>query len=195
MSRGASADEQFEKLLSSYRSNYMQYVVTGQPTYKTAYETVYNQLDQLISARQQQVNGEKTAATQYLSNFKQDNQDIQNMRDKVSSMLDDVQTTKQQYEAAKSRYDNTDITSSLSPKNQVGLGIVLRLGILLILIPIFFVLGYFYPSESGKILPRVTELQQQAQLLGTTVGAAASQAFAQSPALQSLSPRTQAFGR
>lgn len=178
MARNASADEQFEKLLSSYRSNYMQYIVTGQSAYKTAYENIYKQISQMIEARQQQVNNEKSAASQFLSNFQQDNSEITEMRNKAQSMLDEVQQTKNQYQAAKSRYDNTDILGSLSPTNERGLGIVLRLGILILLIPIFFILGYFYPSEARAPFVAV---QQQAQALGTAVGAAIAQSPAFSP--------------
>lgn len=198
MARNASADEQFEKLLSSYRSNYMQYIVTGQSSYKTAYEKIYNEIDQMIQARQQQVNNEKASASQFLNNFQQDNSEIADMRSKAQTMLEDVQQTRNQYQAAKSRYDNTDVLGSLSPANERGLGIVLRLGILLILIPIFFVLGYFYPTETRA--PFVAA-QQATQLIGSAAGAAAASSLQQlaatpgSPLARMLgSPRPAGFG-
>jgi hypothetical protein len=173
----ASTDEQFETLLGSYRSNYMQYVVTGEPAYQKAYQTAYNQIEQLITARQEQVNAEKSSATSFLSNFKKDNESIQSMRDRAQSMIGELQQTKNQYEAAKTRYDNTDVLSSINPQNQIGLGIVLRFGILMLLIPIFFVLGYFYPAGEGL---QGVQLQQAREQLGTT--ADVLRAVAQSPA-------------
>lgn len=182
----ASADEQFQSLLNSYRSNYMQYVVTGQGAYKTAYEKVYDQIEQMIQARAQQVNNEKTAASQFLNNFKQDNDEIQGMRDQVHSMVEDVQQTKNQYESAKSRYENTDVLTSLSPKNEIGLGIVLRLGILILLIPIFFILGYFYPSEgAGWAAIARQQTAREGQVLAATVRELAS------PMMRAMSPTTQ----
>ena len=52
-------DSQFNSLISSYNSNYVQYKVTGNPSYQTAYTAAQQGLDSIISSLQDEINGEK----------------------------------------------------------------------------------------------------------------------------------------
>jgi len=52
-------DSQFNSLISSYNSNYVQYKITGNPSYQTAYTAAQQGLDSIISSLQDEINGEK----------------------------------------------------------------------------------------------------------------------------------------
>jgi len=52
-------DSQFNSLISSYNSNYVQYKITGNPSYQTAYTAAQQGLDSIISSLQEEINGEK----------------------------------------------------------------------------------------------------------------------------------------
>jgi hypothetical protein len=58
-------DSQFNSLIQSYNSNYVQYKITGNPSYQTGYVSAQEGLDSIISQLQEQVNTEKTD----ISNF------------------------------------------------------------------------------------------------------------------------------
>lgn len=53
-------DSQFNSLLQSYNSNYVQHKVTGKPSYQTAYESAKQGIDSIIAQLQDQVNTEKS---------------------------------------------------------------------------------------------------------------------------------------
>jgi hypothetical protein len=58
-------DSQFNSLIQSYNSNYVQYKITGNPSYQSGYVSAQQGLDSIISQLQQEVNTEKTD----ISNF------------------------------------------------------------------------------------------------------------------------------
>jgi hypothetical protein len=53
-------DSQFNSLLQSYNSNYVQHKITGKPSYQAAYESAKQGIDSIISQLQDQVDTEKS---------------------------------------------------------------------------------------------------------------------------------------
>jgi hypothetical protein len=53
-------DSQFNSLLQSYNSNFVQYKVTGVPSYKTSYEAAKQGLDSILTNLQEQVANDKS---------------------------------------------------------------------------------------------------------------------------------------
>lgn len=89
-------DSQFNSLIQSYSSNYIQYKVTGASSYLKAYQsaqqgidTIIKQLEDEVSAEQDQISSfYKSGVEEKLSNLQQRNSFLQR-----SVLSDDVNTT------------------------------------------------------------------------------------------------------
>jgi len=58
-------DSQFNSLIQSYNSNYVQYKVTGNPSYQNGYTSAQQGLDSILSQLQQEVDAEKTRISDF----------------------------------------------------------------------------------------------------------------------------------
>ena len=58
-------DSQFNSLIQSYNSNYVQYRVTGNQTYQSGYTSAQQGLDSILSQLQEEVNNEKTRISDF----------------------------------------------------------------------------------------------------------------------------------
>ena len=58
-------DSQFNSLIQSFNSNYIQYKITGNSSYQSGYISAQQGLDSIIAQLQQEVNAEKSS----ISNF------------------------------------------------------------------------------------------------------------------------------
>lgn len=76
-------DNQFNTLTRSYHDNFLQYKLTGNPSYKQAYESAQQGLDQIVQSLQQQNTDQKKS----ISNFY--NEDVEGrLRDLRSQTRD-----------------------------------------------------------------------------------------------------------
>lgn len=76
-------DNQFNTLTRSYYDNFLQYKLTGNPSYKQAYESAQQGLDQIVQSLQQQNTDQKKS----ISNFY--NEDVEGrLRDLRSQTRD-----------------------------------------------------------------------------------------------------------
>jgi hypothetical protein len=58
-------DSQFNSLIQSYNSNYVQYRVTGNASYQSGYVSAQQGLDSILSQLQQEVDAEKTRISDF----------------------------------------------------------------------------------------------------------------------------------
>jgi hypothetical protein len=58
-------DSQFNSLIQSYNSNYIQYKITGNPSYQSGYVSAQQGLDSIISQLQQEVTAEKSSISDF----------------------------------------------------------------------------------------------------------------------------------
>ena len=58
-------DSQFNSLIQSYNSNYIQYKITGNPSYQSAYVSAQQGLDSIIAQLQQEVTAEKSSISDF----------------------------------------------------------------------------------------------------------------------------------
>lgn len=58
-------DSQFNSLIQSYNSNYVQYRVTGNQTYQSGYTSAQQGLDSILSQLQEEVDNEKTRISDF----------------------------------------------------------------------------------------------------------------------------------
>jgi hypothetical protein len=94
-------DSQFNSLVQSYSSNYVQYKVTGNPSYQNGYVAAQQGLDSIIGQLQDQVNsGKQQVADFYKSGVEQKITDL-NLKNR--KLQRGILTQKDDIEAAKIR--------------------------------------------------------------------------------------------
>jgi hypothetical protein len=94
-------DSQFNSLMNSYNSNYVQYKVTGKKAYETAYNSAKQGLESILNNFKEQVGSEKKEiADFYKSNVDQKAIDTQQKNRKLQS---GIIAEKDEIEAAKIR--------------------------------------------------------------------------------------------
>lgn len=60
-------DSQFNTLIRSYHDNFLQYKLTGNPSYKQAYESAQQGLDTIVSSLEQQNTEQKKSISSFYS--------------------------------------------------------------------------------------------------------------------------------
>jgi hypothetical protein len=98
-------DSQFNSLVQSYSSNYVQYKVTGNPSYQSGYTSAQQGLDSIIGQLQDEVNSGK----QQISNFYKSGveQKITDLEMKNRKLQRGILTEKDEIAAAKIRGEHS----------------------------------------------------------------------------------------
>jgi membrane-associated HD superfamily phosphohydrolase len=172
-----SQSPDFESLLGQYRDNYLQYVTTGTPQYKSAYQTVLDAITSAIQSKKEQAVSEQSVMSSFMDDYKKNQDAIQSMEDQSADTMDSIQKVTDGYASAEERYKSLDTTASVSPGTQRGLSMLLRVGIILLLIPLFFLIGYFFPGETFGIFNQSQVAVQQAAAAATAAVAAVTPRF------------------
>lgn len=152
--------EEFNKLLDEYQGNYVQFLTTGIPDYERAYKNAQDAIEKILMGKQQQVDKEKKDTQYFAKSYKQDNEDLTGLFNSASTMYQDAQSIQDNFETAKQRY--AEFTKTPEPPKAVdvsnGYKLLLRIGIIFILIPVLFLLGYYLiqQPDSSSILSSPT---------------------------------------
>jgi uncharacterized membrane protein YkgB len=140
----------FEELLQQYKSNYVQWISTGNDAYKTAYENAQDSIEKLVSAKQDSVESQKEDMNHFVNSYKDGNDEMSEEYDKAAGLYSTAQQIEDDYQAAKNRYDlyTEDSVKNNIPSVDVttGYSMVLRIGIILVILPILFLVGFWSPS-------------------------------------------------
>jgi hypothetical protein len=106
-------DSQFNSLVQSYSSNYVQYKVTGNPSYQNSYISAQQGLDTIIGQLQDEINsGKKQISDFYKSGVEQK---ITNLNLKNRKLQRGILTENDGIVAAKTRNQQINSSPSLSP--------------------------------------------------------------------------------
>jgi hypothetical protein len=132
--------------LDEYKSNYIQFLTTGTQAYRRAYELAQSNVEDMLREKQALVDKEKSDMKQFAGSYKKDNDKMSDLYDTTYTMFKDAQKIQDSYETAKERYDARD-TPAKAYDFSLGYAILMRIGILLIVIPVFFAIAYFMPSK------------------------------------------------
>jgi hypothetical protein len=137
--------EEFNKLLDEYQANYVQFLTTGIPDYERAYKNAQTAIEKILDDKRQRVDKEKKDMKHFAASYKEDNEDLGRLFNSASTMYQDAQSIQDQFETAKQRYDQFTETPEPSKAVDVSNGykLLLRIGVILILIPVLFLLGYY----------------------------------------------------
>lgn len=157
----------FEEMMNQYKSNYVQFLSTGNDAYKTAYKNAQSSLEEMIAAKQKDVETQKKDMQHFTQSYADGNKDMSEQYDKAAELRKNAQDIEDTYVAAKNRYDTyTAHSSGVTPYLDVtnGYAMVLRIGIILFLLPILFLIGYWSPQIQAAVtssipsIPSISEL-------------------------------------
>lgn len=141
--------EEFNKLLDEYQGNYVQFLTTGIPDYERAYKNAQNAIEKILDSKRQRVDKEKKDMKHFAKSYKEDNEDLNGLFDSASTMYQDAQSIQDNYETARQRYNQ--FTEKPEPSKAVdvtnGYKLLFRIGLILIMIPVLFLLGYYFIRE------------------------------------------------
>jgi hypothetical protein len=138
----------FEKMMDEYKSNYVQFVTTGNDAYRTAYKNAQDAIDKMLTARQEEVKSQKADMQQFVQSYQTGNDEMGEEYNKAAELHENAQKIADEYEAAKNRYDLYNENSPKLPTIDIsnGYAMILRIGIVLILIPIMFLVAFWSPQ-------------------------------------------------
>ena len=138
----------FENLLTQYKSNYVQFLSTGNPAYKTAYQNAQDAIEGVIQDRQKEVENQKHDMKRFADSYQEGNSELSDIYDSASGLFMNAQQIEDTYRTAKQRYDEVVAPGSNSPVVDVanGYAFLLRFGLILIFLPILFLIGWWSPQ-------------------------------------------------
>jgi hypothetical protein len=138
----------FEEMLNEYKSNYVQFVTTGIEAYRTAYKTAQDALEQMVGNRQKEVEAQKADMQKFAESYQEGNAEMGTEYDKAAELHSSAQKIEDEYVGAKNRYDMYKDKTPDLPIVDVsnGYAMILRLGIILFIIPIMFLIGFWSPQ-------------------------------------------------
>jgi hypothetical protein len=121
-------DSQFNTLIRSYHDNFLQYKLTGNPSYKQAYESAQQGLDQIVSGLQQQNTEQKKSISSFY------NEDVEGrLRDLKSQTRDtqrQVASENDQVIAAEMRSNAVSASSSNTMYYVLGGAAIVGIGLM-----------------------------------------------------------------
>jgi dsDNA-specific endonuclease/ATPase MutS2 len=143
----------FESLLNEYKSNYTQFLSTGNPAYKTAYMNAQEAIDKAILERQDGVEDQKRDMKRFAESYQEGNSELSDIYDSATGLFKNAQQIEDTYLGAKRRYDQTVAPGSGEPALNVanGYAFILRFGLILIILPVLFFIGYWSPEIKAAV--------------------------------------------
>lgn len=138
--------EEFNKLLNEYKNQYLQFLSTGDQSYRVASEKALEAIEQAVTEKREQVDSEKAAMKHFAATYQKNNEELESVVQSAKSQLKSSQEIHDEYQTSKTRYDSATATPSFDPS--VGYSILVRIGIVLILLPILALIGFVFPSVS-----------------------------------------------
>ena len=162
----------FENLLNEYKSNYVQFLSTGNPAYKTAYMNAQEAIDKAILARQDEVEDQKRDMKRFADSYQEGNSELSDIYDSVTGMFQNAQQIEDTYQAAKGRYNQVASPESGGPAINIanGYAFLMRFGLILIILPLLFFIGYWSPQIKAAATTAVTAVGNVASAATTAVG-------------------------
>jgi hypothetical protein len=166
----------FENLLNEYKSNYVQFLSTGNGAYKIAYMNAQEAIDKAILARQKEVENQKRDMNQFTESYQEGNTELSDIYDSASGLFMNAQKIEDTYRGAKQRYDQLISPASGEPRLNVsnGYAFLLRFGLILILLPLLFLIGYWSPQIKAAATTAASAVGNIASTLTSAVTASSA---------------------
>ena len=145
--------DEFNELLTQYKTLYLQFLSSGDAQYKTGYQNAYDAIEKTLASKQDEVESEKRSLQHFASSYERSNADLQDITNGASGIVKDAQELHDDYKTSKNRYD---FWTAYAPPVQanidvsIGYAILLRIGIFMILLPVLVFIGYLVPDLYGS---------------------------------------------
>jgi hypothetical protein len=120
--------EEFNKLLQVYTEQFLMFVTTGIQSHKQAYEKARDTIENTLSAKKSQLEGNRSTIREFASSI-----------DEVD--VPDLEGVNEAYEVAKRQYET--VNPSPGPDTALGYAIMFRLGLIFLSVGVLFAVGYF----------------------------------------------------
>lgn len=162
----------FEDLLNEYKSNYTQFLSTGNTAYKTAYMNAQEAIDKAILERQGEVEDQKRDMNRFTESYQEGNTELSDIYDSASGLFMNAQQIEDTYRGAKQRYDQLISPASGEPTLNVsnGYAFILRFGLVLILLPLLFFIGYWSPQIKAAVSTAVSAVSAPSAMASPVLG-------------------------
>jgi hypothetical protein len=162
----------FENLLNEYKSNYVQFLSTGNPAYKTAYQNAQAAIDGAILDRQKEVEDQKHDMDRFADSYQEGNSELSDIYDSATGLFQNAQQIEDTYQAAKGRYNQAASPESGGPALNIsnGYAFLLRFGLILIILPLLFFIGYWSPQIKAAASTAVAAVGNVATAATAAVG-------------------------
>lgn len=105
---------EYQQALELYRKNYLDYKVTGQSTYKVAYENAQRWIELYLKNLQSQVDSDQAFVSQFLQEYSRTNPELDTMRTNMKEIQEKGPQLQDQYETlvrSKENEEQVDTTS------------------------------------------------------------------------------------
>ena len=158
-------NKDFEDLLAQYKSNYVQFLSTGNTAYKTAYENAQDAIENAIQKRQAEIEEQKHDMKHFAKSYEEGNNELSDIYDSASGLFQNAQTIEDTYRAAKERYESQEQGPAIDIST--GYAFLFRFGLILIILPIIFLVWYWVPSIQA-LLPVQTGVPTMSSVSQTT---------------------------
>jgi len=148
MSTSAPEEEKFNKLLDEYRSNRLQYLSTQRPEYKQAADIAEGAVQDMLTKKQDSVNQQRKDMQTFASSYEEGRKELFSVHERAEDMRGDAQKLVDKYETSKQRYDawSENPVSGSTVDYTLGYGILWRVGILMLLLPVIVFIGFYNPQ-------------------------------------------------
>jgi hypothetical protein len=154
----------FEDLLNQYKSNYTQFLSTGNPAYKTAYTNAQEAIDKAILARQDEVEEQKHDMKRFADSYQEGNSELSDAYDSATGLFSHAQEIEDTYRSAKARYAEVEGEPRAILDVATGYAFLMRFGLILVIIPVLLLALYWSP-QIMEMISTSTQTIPVAQLI------------------------------
>lgn len=91
-------DSNFRQALEVYRTNYLEYKVTGQAEYKTAYESAQRVIEEYLANLQKKIGNDASYVDSFVKQYANSNQTLMELRDRSRAIQKEGPILQDQYD-------------------------------------------------------------------------------------------------
>lgn len=94
-------DPNFRQALEVYRTNYLEYKVTGKPEYKVAYENAQSVIEQYLANLQKKIGNDASYVDNFVKQYANSNETLMKLRDQSRAIQKEGPALQDKYDATR----------------------------------------------------------------------------------------------
>lgn len=126
--------DSFTQLLATFQQNYLEYKVTGNAVFKTAYEAAQGAIEQHLAALRQKSESDGRFIETTVANYQQTNPELTRLSNEMKKIQDQGPKLQDQYETQQKR---TELEAPDTTTIYIKVGLIAGLGLITLLVSIF----------------------------------------------------------